>query len=176
MYKRQIQGSYASIALISGHGLLAFRDPFGIRPLVIGRRISLSSRKEEWIVASESLVLENNDYQVVRDVEPGEAIFITNSGEFYSKQCSENPMLFPCAFEYVYLARPDSVMNGISVYKARLKMGDYLAQTIKQTINSGDVDVVMPIPYSINRVKKSTLIIITFPCQHIKCWFCQCRI
>jgi len=100
------------------------------------------------MVASESLVLENNDYQVVRDVDPGEAVFINLNGEFFSKQCSENPMLFPCAFEYVYLARPDSIMNGISVYKARLKMGDYLAETIKKTINSGDIDVVMPIPDS----------------------------
>jgi len=100
------------------------------------------------MVASESLVLENNDYEVVRDVDPGEAVFINLDGEFFSKQCSENPMLFPCAFEYVYLARPDSIMNGISVYKARLKMGDYLAETIKKTIDSGDVDVVMPIPDS----------------------------
>ena len=115
---KRIQGSYASIALISGHGLLAFRDPFGIRPLVIGKRVSPITSKDEWMVASESLVLENNDYQVVRDVEPGEAIFITHNGEFFSKQCSENPRLFPCAFEYVYLARPDSVMNGISVYQA----------------------------------------------------------
>ena len=84
----------------------------------------------------------------MRDVEPGEAVFINLNGEFFSKQCSENPMLFPCAFEYVYLARPDSIMNGISVYKARLKMGDYLAESIKETINSGDVDVVMPIPDS----------------------------
>ena len=84
----------------------------------------------------------------MRDVDPGEAVFINLDGEFFSKQCSENPMLFPCAFEYVYLARPDSIMNGISVYKARLKMGDYLAETIKETINSGDVDVVMPIPDS----------------------------
>jgi len=145
---KRIQGSYASIALISGHGLLAFRDPFGIRPLVIGKRLSLTTKQAEWMVASESLVLENNDYEVVRDVDPGEAVFINNDGEFFSKQCSENPMLFPCAFEYVYLARPDSIMNGISVYKARLKMGDYLAETIKETINSGDIDVVMPIPDS----------------------------
>jgi len=145
---KRIQGSYASIALISGHGLLAFRDPFGIRPLVIGKRISLTTKKEEWMVASESLVLENNDYEVVRDVDPGEAVFINLNGEYFSKQCSENPKLFPCAFEYVYLARPDSIMNGISVYKARLKMGDYLAEKIKETINSGDVDVVMPIPDS----------------------------
>ena len=127
---------------------MAFRDPFGIRPLVIGKRTALNSENDEWMVASESLVLENNDYQVVRDVEPGEAIFIANNGEFFSKQCSDNPRLFPCAFEYVYLARPDSVMNGISVYKARLKMGDYLAETIKETIFPGDVDVVMPIPDS----------------------------
>jgi len=148
LYIDRIQGSYASIALISGHGLLAFRDPFGIRPLVIGKRLSLTTKKEEWMVASESLVLENNDYEVVRDVDPGEAVFINLDGEFFSKQCSENPRLFPCAFEYVYLARPDSIMNGISVYKARLKMGDYLAETIKETINSGDIDVVMPIPDS----------------------------
>jgi len=145
---KRIQGSYASIALISGHGLLAFRDPFGIRPLVIGKRFSSTTKKEEWMVASESLVLENNDYKVVRDVDPGEAIFINLNGEFFAKQCAANPMLFPCAFEYVYLARPDSIMNGISVYKARLKMGDYLSETIKETINSGDVDVVMPIPDS----------------------------
>ena len=100
------------------------------------------------MIASESLVLENNDYEVVRDVDPGEAVFINLDGEFYSMQCSDNPKLFPCAFEYVYLARPDSIMNGISVYKARLKMGDYLAETIKETINSGDIDVVMPIPDS----------------------------
>ena len=143
----QIQGGYA-LVIMTNKKLIGIRDPFGIRPLVIGKRLSLTTKKEEWMVASESLVLENNDYEVVRDVDPGEAVFINLDGEFFSKQCSENPMLFPCAFEYVYLARPDSIMNGISVYKARLKMGDYLAETIKQTINSGDVDVVMPIPDS----------------------------
>ncbi len=144
---KRVQGSYATISLISGHGLLAFRDPFGIRPLVIGKRFS-KDNKEEWMIASESLVLENNDYSIVRDVRPGEAIFISKKGEFFSKQCSENPCLFPCAFEYVYLARPDSIMNGISVYKARLKMGDYLAESIKRIIKNGEVDVVMPIPDS----------------------------
>ena len=144
---KRVQGSYAAISLISGHGLLAFRDPFGIRPLVIGKRFS-KDNKEEWMIASESLVLENNDYSIVRDVRPGEAIFISKKGEFFSKQCSENPCLFPCAFEYVYLARPDSIMNGISVYKARLKMGDYLAESIKRIIKNGEVDVVMPIPDS----------------------------
>ncbi|KGG14493.1 MULTISPECIES: amidophosphoribosyltransferase [unclassified Prochlorococcus] len=144
---KRVQGSYAAIALISGYGLLAFRDPFGIRPLVLGRRFD-EQGKQEWIVASESLVLENNDFDVVRDVLPGEAIFISDEGEFFSKQCSSNPQLFPCSFEYVYLARPDSVMNGISVYEARLRMGDNLANTIKKQINSGDIDVVMPIPDS----------------------------
>ncbi len=144
---KRVEGSYAAIALIAGHGLLAFRDPFGIRPLVIGKRIS-SKNKTEWIVASESLVLENNDFQIVRDVEPGEAVFIDVEGEIYTQQCSENPLLSPCSFEYVYLARPDSIMNGISVYEARLRMGDLLAKTIKKEINSGEIDVVMPIPDS----------------------------
>ena len=144
---KRIQGSYAAISLISGHGLLAFRDPFGIRPLVIGKRVSFDN-KNEWMVASESLVLENNDYEIVRDVKPGEAIYITHSGEFFSKQCSDNPKLFPCSFEYVYLARPDSIMNGVSVYKARLRMGDFLAETIKTSIKDGQIDVVMPIPDS----------------------------
>jgi len=144
---KRIEGSYAAISLISGHGILAFRDPFGIRPLVIGKRVS-SENKEEWMIASESLVLENNDYQIERDVNPGEAIFISNQGEFFSQQCSDDPKLFPCSFEYVYLARPDSIMNGVSVYKARLKMGDFLAETIKKTIKSGEVDVIMPIPDS----------------------------
>ncbi len=104
---QRVEGSYASISLISGYGLLAFRDPFGIRPLVLGQRI-LENGKKEWILASESLVLENNDFEVVRDVLPGEAIFISCEGKLYSKQCSDNPKLYPCSFEYVYLARPDS--------------------------------------------------------------------
>ena len=144
---KRIKGSYAAISLISGHGLLAFRDPYGIRPLVIGKRIS-EENQEEWMIASESLVLENNDYKIERDVKPGEAVFISKEGEFFSQQCSDNPKLFPCSFEYVYLARPDSIMNGISVYKARLKMGDFLAETIKKKITTGEVDVVMPIPDS----------------------------
>ncbi len=144
---QRIEGSYASIALIAGHGMLAFRDPYGIRPLVIGKRKN-SNSIDEWIVASESLVLENGDYEIVRDVYPGEAIYITNNGEFYSKLCSETARLVPCSFEYVYLARPDSVMNGISVYEARLRMGDRLAKTISKQIPCGDIDVVMPIPDS----------------------------
>ncbi len=144
---KRIKGSYAAIALLSGHGILAFRDPFGIRPLVLGRRFA-EDNSSEWIVASESLVLENGDYEIVRDVAPGEAIFISNSGELFSRQCSLESKLIPCAFEYVYLARPDSVMNGISVYEARLRMGDRLAETIKRYRTLGDIDVVMPIPDS----------------------------
>ena len=144
----RVEGSYAAIALIAGYGLVAFRDPFGIRPLVIGKRFSEKRNINEWMVASESLVLENNDFEIVRDVEPGEAIFISLTGDFYSLQCSESPKLYPCSFEYVYLARPDSIMNGISVYEARLRMGDSLAETIKEQIPLGDIDVVMPIPDS----------------------------
>jgi amidophosphoribosyltransferase len=143
----RVEGSYAVIALIAGHGLLAFRDPFGIRPLILGRRLT-SKGKEEWIVASESLVLENGDYEIVRDVLPGEAIFITLDGQMISRQCAKNPRLVPCSFEYVYLARPDSVMNGISVYESRLRMGDRLADTIARHMPLGDADVVMPIPDS----------------------------
>lgn len=143
----RVEGSYAAIALIAGHGLLAFRDPFGIRPLVLGRRAA-GLVGDEWVVASESLVLENGDYEIVRDVAPGEAIFITPSGELFSQQCAAHPRLVPCSFEYVYLARPDSVMNGVSVYEARLRMGDRLAETIAKHTPLGDIDVVMPIPDS----------------------------
>lgn len=143
----RVEGSYAAIALIAGHGLLAFRDPFGIRPLVLGRR-STGLVGDEWVVASESLVLEHGGYEIVRDLAPGEAVFITMSGEMVSRQCAANPRLIPCSFEYVYLARPDSVMNGISVYEARLRLGDRLATTIQQHAPMGDIDVVMPIPDS----------------------------
>lgn len=148
----RIEGAYAVIAVIAGYGLLAFRDPFGIRPLILGRRPSTvpgAEGKDEWVVASESLVLENGDYDVVREVEPGEAVFITNDGELFSKQCAPAATLAPCAFEYVYLARPDSVMNGISVYESRLRMGDRLADTIaKHVLPMDKIDVVMPIPDS----------------------------
>lgn len=143
----RVEGSYAAIALIAGQGLLAFRDPFGIRPLILGRR-SQGLVGTEWVVASESLVLESGGYEVVRDVAPGEAIFITRAGELYSRQCAKNPRLIPCSFEYVYLARPDSIMNGISVYEARLRLGDRLADTIAKYTPSGAIDVVMPIPDS----------------------------
>ena len=143
----RVEGSYAAIALIAGHGLLAFRDPFGIRPLILGTRPAPNGKKD-WVVASESLVLESGGYEIVRDVDPGEAIFITADGEMFSRQCAENPILRPCSFEYVYLARPDSIMNGISVYETRLRMGDKLAATIAEHAPLGDIDVVMPIPDS----------------------------
>ena len=143
----RVEGSYAAIALIAGHGLLAFRDPFGIRPLVLGRRAA-GFVGDDWIVASESLVLESAGYELVRDLEPGEAVFIAMNGEMTSRQCAANPRLIPCSFEYVYLARPDSIMNGISVYEARLRLGDRLADTIAKYTPRGDIDVVMPIPDS----------------------------
>ncbi len=143
----RVEGSYATIALIAGYGLLAFRDPFGIRPLVLGRRAQ-GFTGTDWIVASESLVLESGGYEFVRDVAPGEAVFIALDGEMIAKQCTANPRLIPCSFEYVYLARPDSIMNGISVYEARLRLGNRLADTIARYTPRGDIDVVMPIPDS----------------------------
>ena len=143
----RVEGSYATIALIAGNGLLAFRDPLGIRPLVLGRRDAAGGR-DEWVVASESLVLESGGYEIVRDVEPGEAILIAPDGTMSARQCAKNPRLVPCAFEYIYLARPDSVMNGIAVYDARLRLGDVLAEQVAAEVPGGNIDVVMPIPDS----------------------------
>ncbi|MDQ1205400.1 amidophosphoribosyltransferase [Microbacterium sp. SORGH_AS_0862] len=143
----RVEGSYAAIALIAGHGLLAFRDPFGIRPLILGRR-SNPDGHDEWVVASESLVLDNAGFEVVRDIAPGEAVFVALDGTLHARQCASDTTLAPCSFEYVYLARPDSVMNGISVYETRLRMGDRLADTIAKYTPQGKIDVVMPIPDS----------------------------
>ena len=143
----RVEGSYAVIAMIAGYGLLAFRDPNGIRPLVLGRRESTLTGAD-WVVASESLVPEASGYDVVGDIAPGEAVFITLGGEMIRKQCHPAPRLIPCSFEYVYLARPDSTMNGISVYDARLRIGDSLATTIARYSPMDDIDVVMPIPDS----------------------------
>lgn len=143
----RVEGSYASIALIAGHGLLAFRDPKGIRPLVLGRRTGANGQ-DEWVVASESLVLESGGYDIVRDVDPGEAILISPDGRLQSRQCARDPQLIPCAFEYIYLARPDSVLSGISVYDARLRLGIELAEQVRTELPEIDIDVVMPIPDS----------------------------
>ena len=140
---KRIKGSYAVISLIAGHGLLAFRDPFGIRPLCFGK-----NGEGEYMVASESVALEGTGYQFVRDVAPGEAVFIDTKGQLHALQCAENPQLHPCMFEFVYLARPDSVMDGISVYQARLNMGETLAQRLISTMPPSDIDVVIPIPES----------------------------
>ena len=146
MLHRRVRGSYAVVAQIAGYGLLAFRDPFGIRPLCLG--ISRSERGVEYMIASESVALEGLGFKFDRDVAPGEAIFIDLDGRMYSEQCAENPSLNPCAFEYVYLARPDSIIDGASVYLTRLKMGQYLAETIRNRFSDGEIDVVMPIPDS----------------------------
>ncbi len=144
---RRVRGSYAIVSLISGYGLLGFRDPFGIRPLCIGKLETASGT--EWMLASESVALEGIGFEFVRDVAPGEAIFIDFEGNFHAQQCAPNASLNPCIFELVYLARPDSVLDGVPVYNARLRMGDYLAEKILRVLpDDVKIDVVMPIPDS----------------------------
>jgi amidophosphoribosyltransferase len=140
------RGAYACVTMIAGVGLLAFRDPFGIRPLVLGS--CETDAGTEYMFASENVALEGMGFKFVRDVAPGEAIFIDQDFNLFSQQCAENPVLTPCIFEYVYLARPDSIMDGVSVYEARVKMGEFLADKIRREISAGDIDVVMPIPDS----------------------------
>jgi amidophosphoribosyltransferase len=139
---RRVRGSYAVIALIAGHGVLAFRDPFGIRPLCLGRS------EGTVVVASESVALEGTAHRFERNVAPGEAIFIDLNGTVHAQQCAEHPVLNPCIFEFVYLARPDSVMDGISVYQARLNLGETLAKRVISTVPPSEIDVVIPIPES----------------------------
>ncbi|MBC7405760.1 MAG: amidophosphoribosyltransferase, partial [Cytophaga sp.] len=146
MLHRRVRGSYAVVAQIAGYGLLAFRDPYGIRPLCLG--ISHTDKGVEYMIASESVALEGLGFKFERDVAPGEAIFIDLDGKMYNEQCAENPTLNPCAFEYVYLARPDSIIDGASVYLTRLKMGQYLAEKVRNQFRDGEIDVVMPIPDS----------------------------
>jgi amidophosphoribosyltransferase len=143
---RRCRGAYAVVAMIAGYGLLAFRDPFGIRPLIFGRAETKSGY--EYMVASESVALDTLGFQTVRDVAPGEAIFIDQDGNFYSRQCVPAVSLNPCIFEFVYLARPDSVIDGISVYETRLRMGESLGEKISQQYRHLDIDVVIPIPDS----------------------------
>src|SRR5689334_235989 len=143
---KRCRGAYAVVAMIAGYGLLAFRDPFGIRPLVFGR--ADSERGTEYLVSSESVALDTLGFELVRDVAPGEAIFIDLDGNFYSAQCAANPSLNPCIFEFVYLARPDSVIDGISVYETRLRMGESLGDKIRRDYSHLDIDVVIPIPDS----------------------------
>ncbi|MBL0289964.1 MAG: amidophosphoribosyltransferase [Betaproteobacteria bacterium] len=143
---RRCRGAYAIVSMIAGYGMLAFRDPFGIRPLIIGVNEAMGGT--EYVVASESVALEALGFAVLRDVEPGEAVFIDQTGQFHSRQCAEHPSLNPCIFEYVYLARPDSVIDGTSVYETRLRMGEQLAHKIRGIPEARDIDVVIPIPDS----------------------------
>ena len=143
---RRVKGAYSVVAQIAGYGLLAFRDPFGIRPLCLGK--FESELGAEWMVASESVALEGSGFDFVRDIDAGEAVFIDLDGNVHEQQCADNPVLTPCIFEYVYFARPDSTINGVNVYNARLKMGEYLADKVARQLRLREIDVVMPIPDS----------------------------
>ncbi|WP_455203162.1 amidophosphoribosyltransferase [Kaarinaea lacus] len=138
------RGAYACVAMITGIGVVGFRDPNGIRPIVIGRR--QSEQGDEYILASESVAVQSLGFELLRDIEPGEAVFIDIEGNLHTQQCASNPTLSPCIFEHVYFARPDSIMDKISVYKARLRMGEYLAKKIRRVFPNHDIDVVVPIP------------------------------
>jgi len=137
-------GGYAVVAMLVGRGVLAFRDPNGIRPLVLGKRETDGGT--EYIVASESVALTGLGFELVRDLDPGEAIYISAAGQLFERQCARNPRLQPCIFEYVYFARPDSIIDGVSVYTSRMSMGRKLANRIRQEWRDHDIDVVIPIP------------------------------
>jgi amidophosphoribosyltransferase len=141
---RRCKGAYAAIAMITGYGILGFRDPHGIRPIVVGKRETDGG--SEYMIASESVALDVLGFELIRDLEPGEAVFIDTHGRFFSRQCAENPLHAPCIFEFVYFARPDSIIDDISVYKARLRMGARLAEKILRERPDHDIDAVIPIP------------------------------
>lgn len=141
---KRVKGAYAVIAMITGYGVLAFRDPFGIRPACFGKRET--EKGTEYMVASESVALDAAGFELVRDIEPGEAVYIQNNGELHTQQCADDPRLNPCIFEHVYFARPDSMIDDISVYKARLRMGSTLAKKVLELRPDHDIDVVIPIP------------------------------
>ncbi|MBC6428958.1 MAG: amidophosphoribosyltransferase [Cellvibrionales bacterium] len=140
----QCTGAYACVGLIAGQGLLAFRDPLGIRPLVLGRRDHPDG--PEYMLASESAALAVLRFECMRDVQPGEAIFIDQQGQLHTRQCATEPRLMPCIFEHVYLARPDSTLDQIHMYKTRLRQGVRLAEKLRRTCPNHDIDVVIPIP------------------------------
>lgn len=143
---KRVRGAYTVVSIIANHGIVAFRDPKGIRPLVFGKR--QTEKGDEYMVASESVALDVLGFEMVRDVAPGEAIFIDAKAQLHTRQCAENPVLQPCIFEHVYFARPDSIMDGVSVYKARLRQGENLAAKILSERPNHDIDVVIPIPDS----------------------------
>ena len=141
---RRCRGGYAAVAMIPGFGIVGFRDPFGIRPLVYGKRETDAGA--EWMIASESVALDTLGFKLVADVAPGEAVFIDREGNLHTKVCAEKTMLSPCIFEFVYFARPDSIIDNISVHKARSRMGKRLAAKIKEHWSEHDIDVVIPVP------------------------------
>jgi amidophosphoribosyltransferase len=143
---RRVRGAYSVIAMIAGYGVLAFRDPYGIRPAVIG--YSETERGTDYMVASESVAVDALGFKLLRDIAPGEAVYIDEEGNFHSQQCATQVSLNPCIFEYVYLARPDSIIDGASVYETRLAMGEKLADKIRRQYRHLDIDVVIPIPDS----------------------------
>ncbi len=138
------RGAYAAVAMITGVGIVGFRDPHGIRPLVFGKR--MSERGPEYVLASESVAIDVLGYKLVRDVRPGEAVFISVEGTLTTRECAPHRSHAPCIFEYVYLARPDSIIDGISVHKARMRMGESLARKVRRLWPEHDIDVVIPIP------------------------------
>jgi amidophosphoribosyltransferase len=141
---RRCRGAYAVVVMIAGYGILGFRDPHGIRPVVFGKRDSAAG--PEYMIASENVALDVLGFQLLRDIEPGEAVFIEHNGTMHARQCAEATDHCPCIFEYVYFARPDSIIDNISVYKARLRMGEKLAAKILREWPDHDIDVVIPIP------------------------------
>jgi amidophosphoribosyltransferase len=141
---RRARGAYACVAMISGYGIVGFRDPFGIRPVIYGKREGQFGT--DYMIASESVALDALGFETIADILPGEAIYITLDGKLHRRQCAANPVYSPCIFEHVYLARPDSVMDSIYVYKARLRMGEKLAEKILREWPDHDIDVVIPIP------------------------------
>ncbi|AJQ94995.1 amidophosphoribosyltransferase [Gynuella sunshinyii] len=146
LFKR-CRGAYAVVAMISGYGMLGIRDPYGIRPLVYGQRTD-SRGRTEYMIASESVALDALGFTIIRDVQPGEVVYINAQGELFTKKCGPSLTQTSCIFEYVYFARPDSFIDGSSVYRARVRMGEYLANKIMQEHPEHDIDVVIPIPES----------------------------
>lgn len=141
---RRVKGGYAVVAMIAGRGIVGFRDPHGIRPLIYGKRETEFGT--DYMIASESVALEGNGFEIVRDIAPGEAIYITMDGRVFTSQCSEQTKLTPCIFEYVYFARPDSTIDGVSIHRSRMHMGEALANKIRDEWPEHDIDVVIPIP------------------------------
>ena len=141
---RRCRGGYAAVAMITGYGLVGFRDPYGIRPVVFGRRDTPNGT--EYMIASESVALDAQGFELIRDIEPGEAVYVDMGGRLHTLQCAANPVHSPCVFEFVYFARPDSIIDNIFVHKARSRMGDRLARKILRIWPDHDIDVVVPIP------------------------------